>query len=440
MKEIAAKVRSELSSILSDVMPKFGGAVSLDCWLDKAKKMTFFGFTIHFITEDENGLKLHDRILATRELVEDKKTGDYLCEQISLILKEFNLDKFVERDIVFVSDRGSNIVKALHNYQSVNCFAHMVHNTVCNMLDSWKETLTKVKRLVKYFKVTGANAQLTTCLKSFVSTRWNSVFFMLETVILMWDEIIIALENRGELNRLAGINKEELTHLCNFLGHFKECTSEIEASRTPTLHLVLPWYYELRRYLSCDYLDVAFIGKMKMVGRKYLDENVGLKLNCYHEMATFLHPALKRLTMFDSAKRTSIYNTTKGFLMKYDQTGNIQRTSTRQHNTHTHLHVNKVSKAMARFMSEPTSTNVNEIETGHAEVERYIASEPCDHVDVLNYWHTNKHIYPRLYRLAKFLYSIPASSASVERVFSTAGHCVKDRPNLKGTRLHIRID
>lgn len=43
----------------------------------------------------------------------------------------------------------------------------------------------------------------------------------------------------------------------------------------------------------------------------------------------------------------------------------------------------------------------------------------------------NRRIFPRLYKLACSIFAIPASSAAVERVFSTAGYTVKDRPNLK---------
>ena len=32
--------------------------------------------------------------------------------------------------ITFVSDRGSNLVKALENYQVINCFAHRLNNVL----------------------------------------------------------------------------------------------------------------------------------------------------------------------------------------------------------------------------------------------------------------------------------------------------------------------
>lgn len=301
----------------------------------------------------------------------------------------------------------------------------MVHNTVSIMLESWQGKLSKVKLLVKYFKVTGANAKLPTCLKSFVQTRWNSVYYMLKTVIKMWDDIVQALAERDELERLYGINKQELELLCEFLELFQECTSEIEASRTPTLHLVLPWYHELQQHLQPNYLDVEFIGQMKEAGRKYLENNVGKKIHLYHRMATFCHPALKNLPMLDADQRSKTYLETKGFLIKYDGAVNNRR----RVEPIEELPKNRVSKAMARFIQNTTTESG---ETGHAEVERYITKESISIPNILAWWHENKDVFPRMYRLACFLFAIPASSAAVERVFSTAGHCVKDRPNLKG--------
>lgn len=47
----------------------------------------------------------------------------------------------------------------------------------------------------------------------------------------------------------------------------------------------------------------------------------------------------------------------------------------------------------------------------------------------------NRKHYPRLHKLACCVLAVPASSASVERVFSTAGYTVKDRPNLNPSSL-----
>lgn len=56
-----------------------------------------------------------------------------------------------------------------------------------------------------------------------------------------------------------------------------------------------------------------------------------------------------------------------------------------------------------------------------SELENYLSS-PCVSVeDPLFYWEKNADIYPRLAKLAAVCLSMPASSGSVERLFSTSG-------------------
>ena len=72
------------------------------------------------------------------------------------------------------------------------------------------------------------------------------------------------------------------------------------------------------------------------------------------------------------------------------------------------------------------------------EVTRYIqadfpseASASQKHhsggVDVLKFWMENQSTYPKLSMLALWLLSVPASSASSERVFSCAGRVFEER-------------
>lgn len=130
--------------------------MSIDCWLDKTKKSTFFGITAHFIQQEKDAFKLHDRILCTRDLHIDTKDGIYCRKKLNEYLRSYNLHTLIDK-IVFVSDRGSNMIKALEPYNSISCMAHMMNNAVVRMLGEVEITITAVKALVKYFKVTGLN-------------------------------------------------------------------------------------------------------------------------------------------------------------------------------------------------------------------------------------------------------------------------------------------
>lgn len=171
-----------MKAIIRDDFRKYGGSISLDCWTDKTRRATYFGLTIHFLSLENNCLVLNDRVLAIRELSAETKDGSYLKEKVKEYLNEFELTPYIDHNIVFVSDRGSNIVKALNSFKRINCFSHMVHNTTEKMLDK-NRTVAIVTGIVKYFKCNGHNALFKTTLKSFVSTRWNSVYMMLDAFI-----------------------------------------------------------------------------------------------------------------------------------------------------------------------------------------------------------------------------------------------------------------
>lgn len=175
--------------------------------------------TVHFIECKPNGLVLHDRILCTRDLHVDAKNGEYIRGKLIEYLESYSLVSLMDK-FVFVSDRGSNIRKALEIYDAIHCFAHMVNNLVVYMLKDMEIAINSVKSLVKYFKVSGLNSILEETLKSFVKTRWNSVYYMMRSVIVNWSQINNILRERGGIMRLANIDVEELqVKIGNFWFH-----------------------------------------------------------------------------------------------------------------------------------------------------------------------------------------------------------------------------
>lgn len=209
----ATSVREKLETTIYDAVRKFGGSISMDCWLDKTKKSTFFGMTAHFIEEAAHNFVLHDRIMCTRELHTDTKDGIYCRQKLLEYLESYNLTELIGR-LVFISDRGKNIVKALEIYESINCFAHILNNAVIKMLEEIAASIMAVKALVKYFKVTGLNSSLGETLKSYVPTRWNSVYYMLRSVIANWDAIICILTSKAEMRRIENIDLSTLRVCC----------------------------------------------------------------------------------------------------------------------------------------------------------------------------------------------------------------------------------
>lgn len=411
--------------------------MSIDCWLDKYKKTTFLGVTIHFIMEAEGKLKLHDRILCTRELHIEAKDGIYIRSKLLEYLTSFNLDSLVG-DIVFVSDRGSNMKKAVEPFMNSHCFAHMLHNTIVKMFTAVHTIVDDVKSLVKYFKVTALNSALESALKSYIKTRWNTIYYMMKSVIENWNDVVSILTAKGEEHRMLNIDKNTLSMLCTFVEVFEIATMEIEASKSPTLHLVVPWYFKLMKHMQFVGVDSALVSDMKKIGREYLKNNIGRYISTYHKIAAFLYPETRSLKMYSREEKNAIIDSARDLMnTKFPKTANDSPRSERSLDQNETFELNRrksrsISSALEMFRDDSGDDDDTD------DIEKYISMHVRTEnsgVDILTWWYDQKSKMPQLFKLAMFIFSIPASSAAVERVFSLAGLTIKNRPNLNPSTL-----
>lgn len=410
--------------MISSIFKQYGGAVSLDCWTDKSKKLCYFGLTIHYISEECGKLCSNDRVLLIRRLTSEVKDGEYLREKVTEYLNEFGLLGCIENNIVFVSDRGTNICKALSAFKSINCFAHLINNIVQLMLDK-NVTVKHVTAIVHYFKMSGKNALLENrTLKSNISTRWNSVLTMFESVIDEWSDIkSILIRSDKHMDDLNAITLDELITLRDFLKPFKDATAEAEATKRPSLDCVVPWYHQLLQHLQPNRRDSVMISEMKKIGLNYWTTTVKKYITTYHNVAVFLNPLMKHMKCFTTREKNETLEKVTELMDIFSP--RAQETEQRKQNN---VQPQRVSSAMAQFMNDSGSDGDTEEQS---ELEKYKLARITDFENGLHWWQSNKHSFPRLYTVARFILSIPASSAAPERLFSTAGRLVNYRPNLR---------
>lgn len=430
----AVTVRDNLKEIIGNEFKAYGGSISLDCWTDKCRKATYFGLTLHYISYEGEQLKLNDRVLVIRELLAEKKDGDFLKEKVLEYLIEFDLMQYMEDKVVFVSDRGSNIVKALHAYNHINCFAHMIHNCVEKMLDELP-ALNIVTAIVKYFKSSGHNASFDTTLKSYVSTRWNSVFRMLESFIEHWDAIsrILSTSPRDKkdkqeakkkhLAQFKTISRDELILLRDFLRPFKTATDEIEATLQPTLYLLHPWYHVLLGHMQPKVQDPTLIAQLKIIGHSYWTTNVQMHVTQYHDVAVFLHPSMKNLKLYTDREKKAVWDKVNELINGLPEIVLVRNQSSRPETDNN----SAISQALNIFLDDDDDDTPQQ-----TEIEVYKNMKiKLNGKSLLQWWEEIKLTLPNLYKIARFIHSIPASSAAAERLFSKAGRMVAFRPNMR---------
>lgn len=362
---------------------------------------------------------MNDRTLLIRELDDvEKKDGAYVKQKIDEYLEEFGLSPYIS-NITFVTDRGSNMVSSLRFSNRIHCFAHLINNTVGKMLKDLP-CVKAATAIVAYFKKSGKN-KFSTTLKSNVSTRWNSVYYMLDSILKHWAEICDVLRaNKAHLDDLNLLCFDELDLLRTFLQEFKKASMELEGSNYPTLYLVNAWYESLLQHMTPKVTDPRLISRLKRIGLEYWSQTVRPYLTPMHDIATFLHPMMKGLKAHTAERRVETLDAVARMLEKF---GDSERSRPQTANT-TEL----VSSAMRLFVD-------NDSDTEESELDKYKKLKVKSITNLLQWWEDKKTIYRNLYKIARYVHSIPASSASAERIFSAAGILCGNRPNMSSEKM-----
>ena len=123
LKKCADDIREKLIPILREQVTESNAAATLDMWTDDYKKVAYLCVTLHYINKK---WELKERVLCTAEWDSTlRKTGEHLRAATQQILRKFNLGEFYNK-LVYVTDRGSNIVAALSNATRLSCGVHIL--------------------------------------------------------------------------------------------------------------------------------------------------------------------------------------------------------------------------------------------------------------------------------------------------------------------------
>lgn len=167
--------------------------------------------------------------------------GDVLVAKILDVFKLYGLsEQEVKQHVLFVTDRGANIKYGLirNGFRRLTCYAHIIHNLVCRMFtcEDVKRVISYAAKLTAYFKLCGFNRRIPTSLKLYTSTRWNSVYIMLNEIIknyrAIYDILVEKQQAVNENNRKSApetkvidmitcLKLDELVEIRDFLEPFK---------------------------------------------------------------------------------------------------------------------------------------------------------------------------------------------------------------------------
>ena len=120
--------------------------ITLDLWTNQYTHVSFLAITNHFITEDSlnSKLKINNYIIKNIEMKENK-SGVKIKKVLEQELTQMNCFK---KDNVYVTDNGTNVTKAVEDFNSISCSGHNINLILKHSVES-NETLKYYKETIK---------------------------------------------------------------------------------------------------------------------------------------------------------------------------------------------------------------------------------------------------------------------------------------------------
>ncbi|KAL4090287.1 hypothetical protein QTP88_025159 [Uroleucon formosanum] len=211
---------------------------TFDLWSSQAQQ-SYISLTCHYLT---NKFKLKNKTLGC-SYFPGEHTSNAIYNKIKNMIAEWNIE--IENSdsnisIFFVTDNARNISSALShngsNFEHISCTAHILQLAIddavkeSNMTDLLKRSPHKLIQMV--------------------STRWNSIYLMLQRMLEQKDAILIDLPKIKKGQLLFARDWNMIEGYVILLKPVFEATKELSREDTPTLYMVLPIIYTIEAKLN----------------------------------------------------------------------------------------------------------------------------------------------------------------------------------------------
>lgn len=406
-------------------------AIALDIWTDSVKNYHHLGATANYLIEDKDTgkLTLVSRTLKLWPLDSMiPKDSSVVNDVINEVLAEYDL---IERkdELIFLTDRGGNLVNALDGYDRRSCINHFLNNiakTAITSCENVKSMKLRINRLVKYLKISGRKHELTGSLVSFGETRWNSFYMVLKSFVEIFDEIqgIIPRSKTVMLNRFNSLNKEKLIQIKDFLEPFYSITKELEYDKEVTATKILPCYELLVEHLnSSNDDDIPEVKAMRKSALDYFNKDANDVFPKYYKYWTFFDPRCRNMNAFKTVIASEVLRGIRVFAESHFDDDVIDDVINNNLTSHSESGGPSIFCQFQDFSAEHSTKSIA------SEFELYLVMPFDKNESILDFWSKQKKSLPKLYKFFCSFAAIPATSASVERMFSDCSNTVTPQRN-----------
>ena len=299
-----------------------------------------------------------------------------------------------------------------------------------------------------------------------VPMRWNSTYFMIQSLLKNKGPISLVLGDREVTKAVLAtkleLRKEDwqlLEQIVESLRPFDVATKQMSAELYPTLGSVYPLVRGImKRHLKKgedeEREEVTFFKrKVKKALRKRF--NIGKEDFCDDIIGSVLHPRFKKLKFLEQEEdedtdeedqemneqqmRTERTEDAKlRVITKLKELVSGIDVSTTPMTTKTDSEVADIlkgtkvkkeqlessEKALKYLMGDCIEISDDEVETAHEEVDRYMADLEDKKLSILDWWRKHESRYLRIAVIARKMLARPATSVPSERLFSIGGKLV----------------
>jgi len=429
---IPLRANSVQSSIKLLLLQTSSVCLTVDLWSSRDMR-SYFGVTAHFISDYE----LKGVMLACTRFV-GSHTADRIFAEYSDLAAKYDIKPFL-----VITDNAANMVKAFSIFpeelsqdtdeesdgivecrpatdefdylpsERSPCFAHTLQLVVRDGLQHagpYNHIISKMGRFVSHCrKSTRATDILegTHRLQMANATRWNSQLTMLRSVLSLPNEILAQLDAPCKPSKHDLIL---LNELCSILQPFADVTNQIQGDQVITSSLVIVCIRSLRAQLSAlkEQFNCQLVSTLQTSLEKRLSKYESMS---HFQLAAILDPRFKLDWCDDhELQQNQLLLTTTWTDASSSSPATCATSSSDPPPA-------KRSK-MFSFMASRGKPRQQQ----DREVTMYL-DQPCisEDADPLHFWKSHRDEFPILSTLACQYLAIPASSAPVERIFSSAG-------------------
>jgi hypothetical protein len=400
-----------------------GVGFTSDFWKEPHTKKDYISLTLHFFKD----CRIRSFVLKSDEFAETDKTAETISDWFDKMLNEF----IFQPNYILVTDSGSNFVCAFKNQDTrISCIAHSIHlamnmlftsitsastvDSVGHLLGNLIQECTDIAVLFSRSKP----AELKKTIKMSTPTRWNSRLTMFKSILDQFEDISTILNKRHNFE--LSFSKDSLTELCSFLQPFEEMTCFFSSTTEPTLNCVVPYLKKTLLSLESSDDESPSMLLLKRLGINALETKVFPKLSPIHFAATMLDFRFRQMSYtFTNCSLTS----SDGKLWILNWMNGIDSIETALEED-----FSTDDPLMFETSFRPQHNELNDYlhHQSNAFKRFYFSSK----FDVFKCWDAHQVQFPKLFKIANWIHSVPASSVASESTFSKAKWLINPRRSL----------